>query len=168
MIISSTALTRQLAYLRKQPYYETIKATCLMQGLPLAFVLAVASRETNMRNVLGDGDQGVGLMQVDIRYHVIAKTMKLDGSWKTGPEPLIVYAIKLLSNNYQWAKRTWPQYGERGWLKIAASAYNAGCTNARKGVAAGDSDLRTTGKDYGADVLARADSLREMLLCPEP
>jgi soluble lytic murein transglycosylase-like protein len=163
MNITRLALQRQLAYVRKSGFFTLLKAAADKYDLPVAYVLAIASRETNMRHMLGDGDHGVGIIQIDIRYHEIAARMKADGTWKTQPGPLVDYGVKLLRTNYNWAQREWPQYGERGWRKIAASAYNSGQGNTRKSVAEGDSDLRTTGDDYGKDVLARMEVLEDLL-----
>ena len=35
--------------------------------LPPEILLAIASRETNMRNIIGDGGHGYGIMQIDDR-----------------------------------------------------------------------------------------------------
>ena len=37
--------------------------------LPAGLMLAIASRETNMRNINGDGGHGRGVFQIDDRYH---------------------------------------------------------------------------------------------------
>ena len=38
-------------------------------GLPHGMLLAIASRETGCRNVVGDGGHGRGVFQIDDRWH---------------------------------------------------------------------------------------------------
>jgi hypothetical protein len=55
-------------------------------NLPTAFVFAIASRETNCKNILGDkrpdGFHGVGIIQIDIQ-HPIALAARDSGAWQT-------------------------------------------------------------------------------------
>lgn len=120
-------------------------------GLPAFLLFAVGSRETNLRNVIGDGGHGFGVFQRDNR------------SWHVGPSYLndvrkqAEDAATLLKANYA-ALKDW---------KAACSAYNCGLGGTRKSLAAGhDSDYRTTGKDYGRDVMARRASLSAMFSTP--
>lgn len=131
-------------------------------ALPFSFVLAVASRETGIRNIAGDGGHGRGVMQIDDRYHAIAR----DTNFLRDPEALIDYGCKMLKENRKWAAEMWPTYTSQQHLKIAASAYNAGRAGARSGVRRGNCDLNTTGHDYGKDVIARA-ILFDLLLPPD-
>src|SRR5579871_353867 len=129
-------------------------------GLPPSFFFAIASRETNCRNILGDvqedGAHGVGIIQIDIQ-HPIAKQARDTGSWKTNPAPLIEFGAKLLSADIIQVKHILPALQGDDILKVAASGYNCGIARAIRaaGFASGDSDIFTTGKDYGADVIAR-------------
>lgn len=151
-------LQAQLHRLKEDGLYEALHDGAIKHGLPFSYVLAIGSRETNLRNILGDcrGGQyhGIGLLQADIQ-HPEAKAARDDGTWKTHPEKLIDFCLGLLAGNLAEVKRRWPQYAGAGWLKIAASSYNGGLGGAARGVAAGDSDKYTTGHDYGADVIDR-------------
>jgi hypothetical protein len=164
---SANNYAQELQKARDRNWFAMFERAANAHNLPLAYILAIASRETNMRNMLGDGGNGVGLMQIDIRYHAIARQAKQAGSWQNDPEPLIDYGASLLRGNYDWARTTWPDFGSaangRGWYKIAASAYNAGRGGARRGVLQGDSDRYTTGRNYGRDVLARQLSFQALL-----
>jgi hypothetical protein len=156
----------QLAAARRRGLYEPLAKAAKRYGLPVEYVLAVASRETNLRNMIGDRGHGVGVIQIDIRYHEIARRAKADGSWRTHPTPLIDYGVRMLEMDRSWAQQHWPQFGGdggRGWLKISASAYNAGRSGAADGVAEGDSDRHTTGDNYGADVLRRMELFRPLV-----
>jgi hypothetical protein len=129
-------------------------------GIDGAVALGLGSRETNLVNELGDGDHGIGVCQVDRRFHDIAQQAFESGSWRTNPGPLIDFAMGLLAGNVAWARRQFPAFDA---VKIALSAYNAGQGGAARGVAEGDSDRFTTGGDYGQDTLQRADLFRQLL-----
>ena len=119
------------------------------ENLPPALLAAIASRESRCGNVLsqkgyGDGGHGFGIMQVD------------DRSWSAdtseGPKGLAhirqaagILALKLNSTQHV--------QGLDAVLSLvtAASRYNGG-----NGLPAPNSDLGTTGGDYGNDVWARA------------
>ena len=128
--------------------------------LPRTFFFAIASRETNCKNILGDvradGPHGVGIVQIDIQ-HPIARQARDSGSWQTNPAPLIEFGAKLLSADIVQVKHILPKLQGNDILKVAASGYNCGIAQAIRsaGSASGDSDVFTTGKDYGKDVIAR-------------
>jgi len=124
-------------------------------SLPPGFVAAIASRETNLINELGDGNHGVGLIQIDVRYHPIALYARDNGLWQSEPGPLIAFGCDFLNQNLYRAKMTFPGLTLSQYLKFTASAYNAGFGGASEGHADGNSDLHTTGGDYGADVMDR-------------
>lgn len=155
----------QLARAKRSGMYALLIDAAKRHELPPAYVLAVASRETGIRNMLGDGGHGVGVIQIDIRFHSIARRARETGSWRTNPAPLVDYGVQMLAENVAWARQRWPKYTEHATsaLKIASSAYNAGRGGAAQGVAEGDSDLRTTGRNYGRDVLARMDVFGKLL-----
>ena len=141
---------------------QTITAYAAKHGLDPAYALAIGSRETDLVNSIGDGGHGIGVMQVDTRFYGQAKKAKADGSWETNPEVLINLGCQILAENIAWAKEVWPSYTYSQWLKIAASAYNAGQGGAHAGVNVGDCDYHTTGGDYGKDVMARGELLIQL------
>ncbi|MBA2615226.1 MAG: peptidoglycan-binding protein [Actinobacteria bacterium] len=131
--------------------------------LPRALLLAIASRETDMDDVVGDGGHGRGLFQIDDRSH---RTFLLEhGAGGTDGKPPVRdaarYAAQLVRDNLEFARRKGVSEPER--LKFALSAYNAGPGNAHAGWQAGDSDARTTGADYGRDVLRRHEHFRALV-----
>ena len=124
--------------LEQWPFIRAVETKYnILSGL----LLAVGSRETNLRNVVGDGGHGHGVWQQDDRW------------WPGMPEDFdqdvqaqAEKAGKLLADNHK-ALGTWG---------LAAAAYNAGVTGVKNALAAGKSgDSATTGGDYGADVLGR-------------
>lgn len=139
-----------------------LRAAAAAHGLPLGLWMAINSRETNCKNILGDyqgGEHhGVGMCQVDIQ-HGIARKARDDGSWKTpaGIAALQDFGCALLAGNIKAVQAAWDQDAvDDDVLKCAASGYNCGVTRAIAGDDAhNDSDYYTTGRDYGADVMAR-------------
>jgi hypothetical protein len=130
--------------------YDVLTAVSKVTGVRLALLLALAVRETDIRNIEGDRGNGKGLLQIDARYHSIARNDR----WRWEPYNLALYGGRLLASNIAWARDQFPSYQDWQHEKIALAAYNCG----RAGVAgssifSGDCDSRTTGKNYGADVL---------------
>lgn len=148
-------LAIQLSRLQSTGFADKLTAAAQAHGLDPAFLFAIASRETNCVNELGDfrnGEyHGVGIIQIDIQ-HDIAREARDSGSWRTNPDPLIDFGAGILQANLAQADES---LAPEIKLKLAASAYNEGMKNALAGLAHGDSDQRTTGHDYGRDVMAR-------------
>lgn len=156
-------MTKELAIIEvrrliEQNCFDPMRKAAFVTGFPLSFVCAIASRETNCRNELGDyrdGEHhGVGVMQIDIQ-HPIARTMRDNGEWRTNPAPLIDYGCGILEGNIA-SCRFGLTYLQK--LKIAAAGYNCGFMNALKGHEEGDCDRYTTGGDYGEDVISRMEA----------
>lgn len=159
MKITKAQLKRQIEQARASQLYAHLEISASMSDLPLAFVLAVASRETGIRNISGDGGHGRGVLQIDDRYHHIARIT----DFRAHPEILIRYGCKMLADNIAWARRFRPGFTHEQHLKMAAAAYNCGRGGVIKALPSGNCDARTTGKDYGADVLARMTMASEIL-----
>ncbi|TWE22857.1 N-acetylmuramoyl-L-alanine amidase [Prauserella muralis] len=136
--VDRTTLADQVRRARVEwPFVDAVEVD---HGLPVGLLYAVGSRETNLRNVRGDGGHGWGVWQRDDRY------------WPVGPAYLAdvrrqaVDAASLLAANRR-ALGGWP---------AAVAAYNAGPSRVRQALAEGRGvDYYTTGRDYSADVLAR-------------
>lgn len=156
-------LVKQVHLAKESGMYELLHDAAKDHGLPFSYLLAVASRETNIVNMIGDAGHGIGVIQIDTRFHTIAADAKKSGSWHTNPKPLVEYGATLLRNNRNWAAENWPHMSNSQWLKIAAAAYNCGNENTRKSVAEGDCDKRTTGHNYGRDVIKRMLGFAEIL-----
>jgi hypothetical protein len=130
--------------------------------LPDALLLAVASRETGCRDVVGDGGHGRGVFQIDDRFH--HEWLAAHGAGETGKTPPVAdaaeYAASMLAGSLAVARKH-ALTGEP-MVKFSASAYNAGLGGALEGLRRGDSDLETTGRDYGRDVVARMRAFRAL------
>jgi hypothetical protein len=151
-----------------------------LHGWPVEIVLAVASRETNMRNIKGDFRGGVfhgfGLMQVD--RGTDAEFAK--GGWED-PERSIKRGVEILSEKrdslVKNAGKTLtirdsrgnrvslavPKVPDSDLLKVVIAMYNGGWWPVYHYSKGRSPDHTTTGKDYSKDVLARAEVFKSFL-----
>lgn len=159
-------LLNQLHSLRHTGFAPRLEQHANAHGFSTPFFFAIASRETNCINELGDFQKGefhgVGIIQIDIQ-HPIARQARDGGSWKTNPDPLIDFGAQILQANIAKAKQRFPNLSAEQQLKIAASGYNCGINRAITGAEHGDSDKLTTGKDYGRDVMTRMAIFAELI-----
>jgi len=145
-------------------------------GIGPALIFAIASRESNMRNIVGDGGHGRGWLQIDDRFHheFLASHRGCEsGSFtptrpSAAPRGLVpsltastIKAIELLRANMRAARSE--GVPESQVLRFAVAAYNAGAGGATQGFRAGNIDGRTTGRDYSKDVLARKAAVGRIL-----
>lgn len=146
-------------------------------NLPLEILMAVGSRETNMRNIIGDRGRGAGVMQVDIGTDA---AFKASGAWKDAGaaiqrgaeilrekmDALIRMAGKEMTVKDRSGKAykfTVPRLEGDQLQQTALAMYNSGWW-APYHVSKGRSpDYGTTGKDYSADVLQRADVFKSFI-----
>ena len=164
---SKDILVTQLRRLRKNGFDLLLTHFGAANGLPTAFLFAIASRETNCQNILGDvqGGQahGVGIIQIDIQ-HPIALQARDSGTWQTNPGPLIDFGTTLLAADLIQVKHVLPSLSvTNDALRVAASGYNCGIGKAIQAAGQGDPDKFTTGGDYGRDVIARMTIFQDLL-----
>jgi hypothetical protein len=156
----------QLHSLRHTGFAPKLEAQATAKNFPATYFFAIASRETNCINELGDhqhdGFHGVGIVQIDIQ-HPLARQARDSGSWKTNPDPLIEFGAQILKDNIAAAKTAFPNFGDDQVLKIAASGYNCGVKRAIEAARNGDSDKPTTGHNYGRDVMTRKAIFDELI-----
>lgn len=152
-----TQITTQLAAARSRGYLPLFKRAARKWNVPLALLLAVASRETMIgsdsyyqgNSFTGRDGHGKGIMQIDDRWHTFAQITS-----PTDHEGYINYGAKYL-------RELLDQFGS---TKEALVAYNAGPDDVYKARAAGvDPDRYTTGGDYAQDVLQRAEMIKSEL-----
>jgi hypothetical protein len=145
-------------------------------GIGPALLLALGSRETNLRNIAGDMGHGRGWVQIDDRFHgpwLDAHAGCDSGSWDAkyrsalpaGHVPTLtastLKAIEMLQANMAFGRAKGIPDGQA--VRFACAAYNAGPGGAIAGAHAGDVDSGTTGHDYSADVLARKEAITRWL-----
>lgn len=174
MRITSAELARQDGRLSTLARAAIARAARPHPHVDVALLKAVMSRETDMRNIVGDGGHGRGGWQIDDRWH---------GAWleqvrgcrsgssipvyrsarPAGRVPTISVgarkAAAILEANVEAAIRAGIPDGHR--MDVAVAAYNAGMGGALRGWKTDrNPDRFTTGADYSRDVLARARILR--------
>ncbi|KAM5181593.1 lysozyme g-like [Mantella aurantiaca] len=131
-------------------YKTNINSVAEETGVDPAIIAAIMSRESRAGNALdskGFGDHGnaFGLMQIDKRWHT------LKGKWDSREH--ILQATEILCYMFGEIKKKFPSWKPHQVMKGALAAYNMGPDN----VNSFDTiDIRTTGKDYSNDVVARA------------
>jgi hypothetical protein len=161
-------LQKQLDRLRATGFDVKLDRAAKANGLQTAFFFAIASRGSSCRNILCDvkrgGPHGVGILQVHSQ-HPIAKMARDTGTWKTDPDPLIEFAARLLSLDILQVQHNSPILHGNEVLKVVASGYNCGIGRALRAAASShrDSDMFTTGKNYGKDVIARMLIIEKLL-----
>jgi|GEM_PF-744768 len=136
-------------------YAELFKEVGQKHGLPPALLAAIASRETRGRNLLfGDHGNGVGLMQVDIRFHE-ERANRIRGASSEAEQIRIGMEIgaEILGEMLAAVKENHPTWTEAWQLRGAVTGYNSGASNVQT---QGGIDGGTTGDDYSADVWQRA------------
>ncbi len=132
-------------------WMQFFEASAAQYGFDVELLLAIASRETNMRNIKGDFRGGVwhgyGIMQVDI-----GTNPTFCNAWTDSDvEGSIDCGTKILQG-----KKTYLAGKGIADVKAIAAAYNTGEGNVARSIAAGlDPDHTTTGGNYGSDVVAR-------------
>jgi hypothetical protein len=127
-------------YVRAKAAWPFITEVNDSHGLPRCLLHAVGSRETNLRNVVGDGGHGHGVFQLDDRWHQIPPGFDQD-----------VHAQA--EKAAQMLKAFFNEFGD--WMK-ACNGYNSGSPDTG----------RTAGGDYGPDVMARQSYLATLNIPP--
>lgn len=124
--------------------------------VPLALLLAIASRESRMGLALsadgtGDRGNGIGIMQIDRRYH--PDFTSRHNPFDHGAN--IDYGGQYLGSLLQ-------QFG--GNTTRAAAAYNAGPESVKMALGTGlPADSVTTGGNYAADVRLRTNLIEDLM-----
>lgn len=167
---SRAELSAELDRARRRGWDRIMASVEQEKSLPPGILLAVASQETDMNDVVGDGGHGRGLFQIDDRSH--ADFLGRVGAAGVGRKPPIPQAAdhagSLLASNISFGASK--GVAASGRLKFGLAAYNAGAGGALRGLEEhGDPDARTTGGDYGASVLARFAMVQSLLgSAPQP
>lgn len=141
-----------------------------------ADLMAIASRETNMKNIKGDFRDGryhgYSLMQLDIGSH---PEWIASGAWRDahkaihkGADALDDKLQEVISGRGERLKAkagafTGKDFTPEQLRLIAFAAYNSGLNAYYSFSVDGDADKRTTGKNYGRDVDRRSVYFRKWL-----
>ena len=156
----------------KNGWVDAFEEAAAKRGFPVAVLMAIASRETNMRNIIGDGGHGYGLMQIDDRS--FADWCK-SGAWKEGAQGIAMGALVLDQKRTQIEQGkgkklkvgntsfTGANFTDAELLQIAVAAYNSGLRSYMNFSLNGNPDKGTTGHDYSADVMNRSERFKALL-----
>ena len=91
-------IERQLGEAKRQGWTKHFADAGDKFGFSSATLLAIASRETNIKNIIGDGGHGYGLMQIDDRsYPDFIKS----GDWKD-PRENIFKGAEVLDEKFRY------------------------------------------------------------------
>jgi hypothetical protein len=175
-------LQKQYNYAKAQGWLPHFADAAAKHGFTTADLMAIASRETNMRNIKGDYHDGqyhgYSLMQLDIRSH---RAWIESGAWADAKQAIFKGAAALAEKRDQIIntskQRTSRIRFSSGTVKhfttlpltnaalrhCTLAAYNCGGASYYHYSVGHDIDLGTTGKDYGADVIQRAAIFQEFL-----
>jgi hypothetical protein len=151
-----------------------IEAIARSYDLAPAVVGGVISRESGAGRLLGKGGNppgtgdrghGRGLMQADDRFWKGLLNLDAHGgeedAWRY-PAFNIAFGCWLLHNNLAAVRKRFPAVKEEQALRAALAAYNCGLGKVMQALEQGRNvDAGTTGGDYGRDVLARAEWLKQ-------
>jgi len=120
-------------------------------GIPVEILAGIASRESRVGKHLNaagydEEKQAYGIMQVDERFH------KRRGK-KPDSQEHINQSAEILAKNKKQIDEKFPKWSEEQRMRAAVAAYNFGVGNVKswKGL-----DKGTTGNNYSADVMTRA------------
>jgi len=138
-----------------------------------SLLMAIASRETNMHNIVGDGGHGFGLMQIDIRSF---PEWVSSGAWRF-PAQVIEKGAQVLDQKvtqihggvgktlnvggYVFYGATFHTAADA--IRVAVAAYNSGLWAYYCFSKGEDPDRLTTGHNYSADVLKRQTEFAKLL-----
>ena len=152
-------LHRQLEAAAATGIVEAALAAEREEGLPEGTLLALSSRETGCRDVVGGGGHKRGAFGVDDRRD--REWLVGIGSSRAGAIPPLEeaarYAAGVIAANIAFARAN--QVNEAELLRFALAAYAAGTAAALEGYRLGDPDTSTPGEDYGCDVVRRLDAI---------
>ncbi|MGH7815783.1 MAG: hypothetical protein ACREOR_00180, partial [Candidatus Binatia bacterium] len=168
---------KQFEEANRRGFTEAFKKASAKTGFSTDLLMGIGSRETNMRNIVGDRGRGVGLMQVDTGTDA---AFKASGKWKDA-EASIIRGAEILKEKFDWLTRmagkqvslkdkqgntvkfTVPKLEGEEKLRTAVAMYNSGAWAAYHVSKGRSADAGTTGKDYSADVLKRQASFGALL-----
>ncbi len=165
-------LAAQFRSARTKGWIDAFKQAARTFDFPVEVLMGIASRETNMRNIIGDSGHGHGLMQIDDRSF---GGWCRSGAWKDVNQGVPKGAL-VLSDKRQdivngkgkslhvGSKRfTGANVTDAQLLRISIAAYNSGLRAYMNFSLSGNPDVGTTGHDYSADVLNRSEQFKMLL-----
>ena len=149
-------------------------------GFDISVLLGIASRESNIQQIVGDGGHGHGIMQIDDRFY---SDFISSGQWKQ-PQSNIEKGATILEATLKTISASQGKtltitisgrkvnfvgkpLSQQELLQTAIAAYNAGGRAYYYVSLVENPDVPTTGGNYSKDVLDRAASFKS-LMSPVP
>jgi hypothetical protein len=145
-------------------------------GFDVSVLLGIASRESNIQQILGDGGHGHGIMQIDDRFY---SDFINSGAWKQ-PDANIREGATILENTLKTISASQGKMltitisnkkinfigkplNQQELLQTAIAGYNAGGRAYYYMSLSGNPDIPTTGGNYSKDVLDRASIFKALV-----
>lgn len=165
-------MATQFKIAKQKGWVDAFKTVAAKRNFPVEVLMGIASRETNMRNIIGDGGHGYGLMQIDDRSF---EDWCKSGAWKDGTQGIAMGALVLDQKRTQIehgkgkkmkignTSFTGANFTDAELLQIAVAAYNSGLLSYMNFSLNGSPDKGTTGHDYSADVMNRSEHFKVLL-----
>jgi hypothetical protein len=165
-------LQRQFHQISGNGWLASFRQAANDYRFPVEVLLGIASRETNMQNIVGNGGHGYGIMQIDDRSF---PDWCHSGAWRDAGAGIRTGALVLDARREQVRSGQGKALNVGGTpfigtavpddelLRIAVAAYNSGLWAYCSFSEGRDPDTRTTQGDYSADTLKRASYFRGLL-----
>lgn len=166
-------IRRQLDRATKSGWDAFFRKSGTDYDFPASLLMAVASRETNMQNIIGDHGHGFGIMQIDVGsfgdWCHSGQWRQVDAAIQKGAQVLDMKREAVRLGQGKRLSVGGKAYtgkaiaDEAELIRIALAAYNSGGWAYYNFSTNGDPDRTTTGHDYSADTLAREQVFRQLL-----
>lgn len=180
-------LKNQFDYAKLRNWIPYFQKSAANHGFTTADLMAIASRESNMKNIKGDFHDnqyhGFSLMQLDIRSHrewiESGKWQDVQTAIEKGAAALAEKRAQILKTSKQPAARVRFSSGKTASFTpktltkdalrhCTLAAYNCGIASYYHFSIGNDIDRGTTGKDYGRDVISRSAVFQSFLNADSP
>jgi len=135
---------------------EVFKEASSQTGVDPEILAAIASRESRVGKLLdknneGDHGKAYGMMQIDYEQNH-------DSQIEKSTQEHVLQAANIFKGCKEQVKQQHPDWSDDQVQKGAYVAYNSGVKNVQS---IENMDLGTTGNDYGSDLVARAQKIKQ-------
>ena len=166
-------IPQQFAYAKTEGWLPFFAKSGADYDFEPALLMAIASRETNMRNIIGDGGHGYSLVQIDVRsfpdwchsgaWHNVASAIDMGAHVLDGKRTQIGHGVgqAFAIGGQHFIGAHFPTTADL--IHVSVACYNAGLWPYYSFSNGQDPDRFTTGHNYSADVLHRRDLFAALL-----
>jgi soluble lytic murein transglycosylase-like protein len=135
---------------RANKMWNTLQSAGDANNIDPAMLAAIGVRETGFLNIAQGDGQGRGIFQIDLGQHP-----NVTEAQAFNPTFAANFAARLLDTNMDRLAAKYPSFTNTQLLQATAASYNAG--PGRISGDPGNIDSRTTGHNYGANILLLMD-----------